>query len=477
MKIELNKKQRLAFFSPANEILYGGAAGGGKSLLLRLSAIRWCTEVPGIQVYLFRRTFPDLRDNHLRGPSSLFALLGDAISRGKVRYNKQDNEFVFLETNSRIALCHCQYEDDVEKYQGSEIHVALFDELTHFTEYQYRFLRGRVRCSGLEIPEKYRDLIPRIEAGSNPGSVGHQWVKKAFIRTPFEVYRSDKSEGGMMRQYIPARLHDNPDLLRNDPTYEQRLDGLGSPSLVRAMKEGDWDIFAGQYFSEWRREIHVLPRTFKIEDWWNKFGAYDHGYNHPFVFGAYAVDGDGNVIKFAEAGDRGKKPDQIVDAIKGCCDGAENMTIWAGHDCWSKQKDGGPAIVEAFYDLGLDFVQANIDRIQGAQQLRLHLDWRMDEKGEYIKRPKFYVTENCIRTINCIPAMIYDTKRPEDVLKVNATEADPWCGDDPYDETRYALMSRPRLSVIDEPPPPRGSAAWFMEQSEYERPNELIRRI
>lgn len=447
VNLKLNDKQRVAFYSPATEVLFGGSAGPGKSLFLRISGIRWCEEVPGIQVYLFRRQFPDLRDNHLRGPTSYHALLADRLMSGVVKYNKQENEFVWVKTGSRIKLCHCQYEDDVFNYQGAEIHVLQMDELTHFTEFQYRFLRGRVRCVGLKIPEKYKEKLPRIECGSNPGNIGHSWVKKAFIRSPFEIYKTEKEEGGLLRQFIPARLQDNPQLLIDDPQYEQRLDGLGSPTLVKAMKEGDWDVFSGQYFEDWRREIHVLPRNTVIEPHWTIFGGYDHGYNHPYVFGVYAVDGDGDVIKFAECGGRGRKPDQIFEDMRAVYPRVTEITIHAGHDCWSPQRDGGPSICEQFYKMNLKLVQANIDRVHGWSQVRSYLDWRKDEAGNIIKRPKFYITENCWRTINQLPALIRNDKKVEDVLKVNATDQDEWCGDDAADETRYALMSRPRLTV------------------------------
>lgn len=461
--LRLNDKQRLAFYSPANEILYGGAAGGGKSFLLRVSAIRWCEEVPGVQVYIFRRTFPDLKGNHLRGPNNLFILLADSLAKGVVRYNKQDNEFTW-KSGSRIKLCHCQYEDDVQNYQGAEIHVLMMDELTHFTEYQYRFLRGRVRCIGLKIPEQFKSFLPRIETGSNPGSVGHAWVKAAFIHEPLTICQTSSKEGGMRRQYIPAKFQDNPELLKEDPTYEQRLDGLGSPALVKAMKEGCWDGFFGQYFDTWNREIHVLPRDFKIEPWWNKFGGYDHGHNHPYMFGAYAVDGDGNVIKYAECGDRGRKPDQIVKEILEVCPDAKKMTIWAGHDLWVKGRDGSPEIVEQFRPHGINFVKANIDRKAGADQLRNYLDWRKNDAGEVIKKSRFYITENCWRTIRQLPDMQFDEKDVEDVLKVNATENDIWAGDDAYDETRYAVMSRPRLSKEQPKAAGRGTYGWIIEQ-------------
>lgn len=468
LTLTLNEKQRYAFFSPGTEILFGGSAGPGKSLLLRISAIRWCEQIPGIQVYLFRRTFPDLRDNHLRGPTSFHALLAGKIADKSVTYSKQENEFIF-KNGSRIKLCHCQHEDDVQNYQGAEIHVLMVDELTHFTEYQYRFLRGRVRCIGLKVPEAFQAIIPRIETASNPGSIGHAWVKRTFIHSPFEIYRAPSEEGGMMRQYIPAKLTDNPQLLKDDPTYRERLRGLGSPALVRAMEEGDWEIFAGQFMENWRREIHILPRDFPIEPWWNRFGGYDHGHNHPYVFGAYAVDGDGNVYKYRECGDRGRKPDQIEDEILSIAPEFDQrkLPIYAGHDLWVKGRDGSPEIVERFKRLYMQ--KAHIDRKTGADQLRNYLDWRKDETGEFTKKPKFYVLENCWRTIQQLPAMIYDDKNPEDVLKVDATENDPWAGDDAYDETRYALMSRPRLSSQPVKKPSWGTFGWLIEKERKHR--------
>jgi len=234
-KITLHEKQRWAFYSPANEILYGGAAGGGKSLLLRISAIRWAQEIPGIQVYLFRRTYPDLLNSHLRGPASFHILLGYGLAKGIWVYKKQDNEFVH-KNGSRIKLCHAQYEDSVYNYLSAEIHVLIMDELTTFTEFMYRFLRNRVRAVGLDVPIKYKGMVPRIEAGSNPGNVGHAFVKTMFVKAnePMTIWKTPSDEGGMNRQYIPAKVDDNPALIEEDPGYLDRLEGLGSPELVRA---------------------------------------------------------------------------------------------------------------------------------------------------------------------------------------------------------------------------------------------------
>jgi hypothetical protein len=172
-----------------------------------------------------------------------------------VKYRAVENEFEF-ENGSVIHLCYCDAEQDVENYQGAEIHVLMPDELTHYTDYQYRYLRAQVRISGCEIPEKYRGMLPRIESGSNPGSVGHAWVRRSFIAPvpSLEVWRAPKDEGGMLRQFIPAKLTDNPHLTKDDPEYADRLHGMGSDNLVRAMLEGDWDIIAGAAFEKLRRE-------------------------------------------------------------------------------------------------------------------------------------------------------------------------------------------------------------------------------
>ncbi len=127
MDIVLQPKQQLAFTTDATEVLYGGAVGGGKSVLLRSSLIRWCMEVPGIQVYLFRRTLRDLRDNHLRGPMSFFFMLGEFIKSGHVRYRSVENEFSFW-NGAVLHLCYCDSENDVENYRGSEMHVLCIDE-------------------------------------------------------------------------------------------------------------------------------------------------------------------------------------------------------------------------------------------------------------------------------------------------------------------------------------------------------------
>lgn len=450
-RIRLQPKQGVAFQTRATEVLYGGAAGGGKSYLERASAIRWCVEVPGIQVYLFRRTLPDLRDNHLRGPTSLQVMLEPYIEAGVVKHRQVENEFEFW-NGSILHLCYCDSENDVEKYRGAEIHVLIIDELTHFSEYQYRFLRSRVRVAGLTIPEKYRAVLPRIEAASNPGSIGHAWVKRTFIapKPAMECWRTPPEEGGMLRQFIPARLADNTELTKDDPAYADRLRGLGSSNLVRAMLEGDWDIVAGQAFEKLRRDVHAIEPFTPPEDWLC-FGSLDWGSTRPFSFGMWTVSNgsplpDGRVIRrgamvrYDEIYGWNGKPNEglrkeagdVADMIRSRLGGRRIAYIAADPSMW--KVDGGPSIAENMLRYGVVLRRADNSRIVGYTQVRQRIAG--DEDG-----PMLYATKNCHDGFwRTMPDIVMDERHVEDV--------DTDQEDHAYDDTRYACMSRPWMAAL-----------------------------
>jgi hypothetical protein len=448
-EIKLEVKQGLAFNSDATEVLYGGAAGGGKSYYLRTSAIRWCAEVPGIQVYFFRRTLPDLRDNHLRGPTSFQILLDPYLQSGHVKGPSVENEFKFW-NGSILHLCYCDSENDVEKYRGAEIHVLILDELTHFTEYQYRFLRSRVRRAGLKVPEPYKDRIPRIEAGSNPGSIGHAWVKRTFIspKPAMEVWRTPPTEGGMVRQFIPAKLADNPHLTKDDPTYADRLRGLGTDSLVRAMLDGDWDIVAGMAFEKLRRDVHCIEPLTPPQDWLC-FGSFDWGSSRPFSFGLWTVsngnplpDGRtyrrGSMIRYNEWYGWNGKPNEglrmeAAEVAQGIKARAKQKLAYIACDPALWKVDGGPSHAETFLRNGVVLRKADNNREPGYVEVRQRIAG--DEEG-----PMLYATKNCHDGFwRTMPDLVMDETHTEDL--------DTDQEDHVYDEVRYACMSRPWMQA------------------------------
>jgi len=441
LDIHLHEKQSLAFNSTATEILYGGAAGGGKSHLMRIASIIWASEIAGLQIYLFRRVRDDLSKNHMEGPNGYRQLLSSWID---AKFIEIVGEEIRFWNGSKIYLCHCKDERDRFKYQGAEIHVLLVDELTHFSEVIYRFLRGRVRCIGLEIPEKYKGQFPRIVAGSNPGNIGHIWVKRAFIDgvVPLEVRHMPDSEGGMLRQFIPARLDDNPSMTTDDPLYRQRLRGLGSQALVKAMEEGDWNIIEGAYFDCWNTEKHVIE-PFEMPDHWLRARSFDWGSASPFSCGWWAVVGEefekngktfqrGSVIRYREwygatPEGKGLKMD-VEDIADGILQRTHEHIDYSVADTSIFDEDGGPSKAERMARRGLVFRRADKRRIPGWDSFRRRLIG--DENG-----PMAFWFNTCVNSINHLPALQHDDHRPEDVR----TDSD----DHEADETRYFFMSRP----------------------------------
>lgn len=430
------------------------------SHLMRIASIVWCLEIPGLQVYLFRRVFDDLVKNHVEGPNGYRAVLHPWVKSGDVEIVESEIRF---KNGSKIHLCHVQQEKHRFKYQGSEIHVLLIDELTLFTDTIYRFLRNRVRMTGIKLPAKYEGKFPRILCGSNPGNIGHLFVKRTFIDnvTPLQIRRTRDDEGGMLRQYIPARLDDNPSLKESDPTYEARLSGLGSESLVKAMKDGDWDVIDGAFFDNWENKRHVVE-PFRVPAEWTRFRSMDWGYAKPFSVGWWAIsDGRygpfprGSLIRYREwygckKDDRGVSipdtgvrldVDKVRDRMLELSKGEQFAYTVCDPAMWSTQS--GPSPAETLYNetgQGIKTLKkANNARVGtqnasgGWDQLRARLTGQMCNDGE--KRPLIYFFDTCVDAIRTIPALIHDEIRIEDI---NTDQEDHIA-----DETRYACMSRP----------------------------------
>lgn len=284
--IKLTPKQKEVLLSPATEIFFGGAAGPGKSFLLRAAAIFYCTKIPNLQVYLIRRLSPDLKKNHLEGVTGFRSLLRPWVDQGLATVTEHECRFW---NHSAIHLGHCEEEKDKYKYQGPEINMLLVDELTHFTESQYRFIRGRTRLGSLRssIPAEYKKKFPLIICASNPGNIGHEWVKRTFVDMcePGVPLRVSREEGGKLRAFFPALMTDNPYL---EEDYADTLEGLGSDELVEAMKFGNWNVLQGAFFSEFSRRKHMIE-PFKVPVHWTRIFSMDWGYWFPFAMDWWAV--------------------------------------------------------------------------------------------------------------------------------------------------------------------------------------------
>lgn len=444
--------QLAALNTDANEVLYGGAAFGGKSHLLRAASIIWGTAIPGLQIYLFRRQHPDLEKNHMEGPHGYRSLLAPWTACGLAEI--VDGE-VRLPGGSKVYLCHCKDEKDRFNYQGAEIHVLLVDELTHFTEAIYRFLRGRVRAVGLAASTGvYRQKMPRILCGSNPGNVGHAWVKAAFIDgiQPMAIRQMPDDEGGMLRQYIPARLDDNPIGQREDPTYRARLRGLGSEALVRAMEDGDWSVIEGAFFDCWSSLRHVL-RPVDLPEHWLRFTAFDWGSAEPFSVGWYAVaserwthpDGQtvtrGALVRYREW--YGSKSPNVglkmknEDIAKGILEReAKGETIaYRRADPAIFSQHGGPSIAEQMANAGV--VQARADNTRVSQKGAISGWSQVRDRliGDGDGNPMLFVFSTGVNLIRTLPALQHHDARPEDVADGMEDHAP--------DELRYAANSRP----------------------------------
>lgn len=451
VRIRLQPKQRefRAAIEKYPVTLFGGARGGGKSFALRNILLARRFQYPGSSGAIFRKTYPELEANHIRPLFNEHPGLRD--------YWNESKKLLSLPNGSTLQFSHCASQKDVDLYQGREIQDLAIDECGQWTEQMFRTIMGSNRSSKAGVPA-------RAALTANPGNIGHQWLKRIFVQKNY----NERERAGDYH-FIQSLVNDNPALLEADPDYVHRLNAEPNEAIRRAYLFGDWDIQAGAFFTELRREIHLI-KPVKIEPHWIKFGAYDFGFNHPAAFGWYACDEDGNVYKYREYAKPKRRVDEQARDFLEFKDTKQLEYIVAGHDCWRdtgvSTKGAPPTIAEEFMNQGINLMRANIGRIQGATQVRNYLAWQ----GKEPQRPRFFIFDTCPITYDCLSRMQHDPDRLEDVLKVDAGEGDPLTGDDSYDETRMALMSRPPVAVAIERGPKPGTSEWLQkEQDEMEK--------
>ena len=239
--------------SRAKYRLFGGAAGPGKTKALLWEAIRQALEVDGCDTLLLRRTYPELE-------SSLLAYFRRDVPRSMYKSYNESKHIVTWKNGSTTRFGHCRNEKDVYQYQGAEFLFIGIDELTHFSYKQWQFLTSRNRCPARVYSDGKnagKRIVPCMAGATNPGNIGHAWVKALWVdKKPPAGFDRPELYDENDYQFIPARLEDNP-TYANDTDYRRSLETLPE-HLRRAFLEGDWNVFAGQYFDVFNRERHVV---------------------------------------------------------------------------------------------------------------------------------------------------------------------------------------------------------------------------
>lgn len=436
LKIQLSEKQKLfrKEISEKRFVGYGGAKGGGKSHGLRNIWLLETLSKPGITSAIFRRSYPELEDNHI-GP------LFKQFPQLRPYYNGSKHELRIPQLESELKFRYCKKDSDVDIHQGQEYHRLGIEEASQWTEQMIWRLLGSNRSS--------RDKIRPVAGFTfNPGGIAHKFLKRFFVEKKLKEHELAAGFKTSDIAFIQALVTDNPALMKNNPDYVKILEAEPNEMLRRAYRYGDWNIAAGQYFTEFNPSVHVI-KPFKIPRHWKWFGSYDYGFNHPACVHWWATDEDGTVYLVNEmvAAQMGlEEQAKRMNDFTGKLELPSDVIYEAGHDCWARKRGSDPTIAEDFIRKGILLRRANIDRKLGAHQVRMYLSQPVNSNGEK-SQPRVYIFDTCEITIDCILRMTHNPDDPEDVLKVDAVEGDPYTGDDPYDCFRYGLMSRPAIAV------------------------------
>lgn len=389
MKLCVTKKQKRFLDATQTEVLFGGAAGGGKSYGQLVDALLFALKYPGSRQLLLRRTFPELEKSLIRVSLDLFP-------RKVYTYHATAHTGRFR-NGSILDFGYCASENDVFQYQSAEYDVIRFDELTHFTEFQYRYLISRVRGAN-SFPKQ-------IKSSTNPGGVGHAWVKARFVDpaphgTPFTA-----PDGGT-RVFIPSGIDDNRFLVQADPQYKQRL--LALPERERkALLHGDWNIFEGQYFTEFSYEVHTVDPHHIPADW-RRYRTIDYGLDRLACLWI-AVDGERNAYVYRELCESDLIVSRAAEKILAMTPPDEKIyATLAPPDLWARSQESGRSKALLFAEHGLHLTKTANDRETGWLSVKELL--RPRPNG----RARLSVFRQCTELIRCLPLLQIDPVHPTD---------------------------------------------------------------
>jgi len=398
------------------DVLYGGAAGGGKSFAMLIDPLRYC-HFSEHRALILRRSMPELRE---------------LIDKSRELYPKAFKGAKFKEveklwqfpSGAKIEFGFLERDADVYRYQGQAYSWIGFDEITHLpTEFGWNYLASRLRTTNPELPTYLR-------CTANPGGVGAHWVKKRYIE-PHEENKTFKGSDGLTRKFIPARLQDNP-FLAEDGEYERML--LSLPAVQRKqLLEGNWEINEGAAFAEFDTSIHVIP-PFAMPTWWERTKGIDYGYASESCCLWGAIDPeDKTLIIYRELYRKGLTGEVLGDTLNDMeADEVKSITGVLDTAAWARTGYTGPTIGEMLMLKGHKLRRADKNRVAGKVQIHEYL--RPDERTG---RPRLQIFNTCTNLIKELQGLPLSKSNPEDV--------DTHSPDHAYDALRYLVMSRPRL--------------------------------
>ncbi len=387
-RLSVTKKQKSFIDANEAEVLFGGAAGGGKSYGQMVDALLFALRYSGSKQLVLRRTFSELDKSLIRTSLGLFP-------KELYTFNSSSHVGKF-KNGSVIDFGYCATENDVYQYQSAEYDVIRFDELTHFTENQYIYLLSRVRGAN--------GFPKQVKSTTNPGGVGHSWVKARFV-DPSPFGEGFIGEDGMRRIFIPSLLKDNKFLYLGDPEYEKRLLALPEKEK-KALLYGDWNIFEGQYFSEFDRRYHVIE-PFEIPFHWRKYRTIDYGLDRlACLWVAVAPDGACYVYReFCES--NLTISEAAAKILEFTPKGEDIYATLAPPDLFSRTQETGKTKASLFADYGICFTKTSNDRESGWLCVKELL--RKKETGGRLR-----IFSTCKEIAKCLPALITDKLRPTD---------------------------------------------------------------
>ena len=426
------------------EVLYGGSAGGGKSFAMLADPLRYMGH-PAFSGLLLRRTTEELRELIFKSQE-----LYPKVWKG-IKWSERKMQWV-APSGARLWMSYLDRDQDVMRYQGLAFSWIGFDELTQWSSpFAWNYMRSRLRSTASDLPIFMR-------ATTNPGGIGHQWVKKMFIDpAPFgEAFDATDIETGAIlkypaghskagkalfkRRFIPARLSDNP-YLSESGDYEAML--LSLPEHQRKqLLEGDWDIKEGAAFTEFDRKIHVV-KPFPIPNNWIKFRACDYGYGSYSGVLWFAVSPDEQLVVYRELYVSKVLATDLADMILEVEAGDGNIRYGVlDSSLWHNRGDTGPSLAEQMITRGCRWRPS--DRSKGSRVSGKNEIHRRLQVDEFTEQPRLVFFSTCTETISQLPAIPLDKRNPEDV--------DTNAEDHLYDALRYGIMSRPRFSIFDYDP-------------------------